>query len=101
MISSVGNVVPLLRSSVDNRALMQDGDAGLARDLACLKELSLQLQAARRLFANSADALNALCTSAAHTNIAEKTDWFLGEIETLQAGTDALIGAITNQQTSS
>ena len=80
---------------------MQDGDAGHARDLACLKELSLQLQAARRLFANSADALNALCTSAAHTNIASETDRFLGEIEALQAGTDALIDAMTNQTTSS
>ena len=100
MLSSADNVVPLLRSTADNRAVMQDGDAGIARDLACLRELSLQLQAARRLFANSADTLNALCTSVVHANIAEKTDLFLGEIEALQAGTDALIDAMTNQQTS-
>ena len=56
MLSSVDNVVPLLRSAADNRAFMQGDDAGHAKDLDCLKEFSMQLQAARRLFANSADA---------------------------------------------
>ena len=100
MLSSAHNVVPLLRSTADNRAILQGADAGHARDLASLKELSLQLQAARRLFANSADALNALSTSSVHMNIAVATDRFLGEIEALQAGTDALINAMTNHQPS-
>ena len=100
MLSSIDNVIPLLRSPSDNRSLIQGADVGIAKDLACLRELSLQLQAARRLFANSADVLNALCTSAVHMNIASETDRFLEEIDALQAGTATLIGAMANHRPS-